>query len=289
MQLNNSKTNLSPLITVVIPTYNRMPFIIEAINSVITQTYTNWELFIIDDGSVDRTAETIKALTDPRIHLITQTHKGNISWLRNTGAEKGSGEWIAFLDSDDIWMPQKLQIQYNTLIKTGKRWCYGRFELMNEAEQTIPNRSGKYIPVSGWITKQLLTCEASINIGSLIVERKLFLESGGFNIEPALICREDYDLVLHLSLLAETVAVDDLLVRIREHKDRTTNMLEDAHERTAFVYEYFLNAVTDNKLKKIALKRSGYHIAEASINNLREGEYLQQATTFSISYETWNV
>jgi hypothetical protein len=80
---------------------------------------------------------------------------------------------------------------------------------------------------------------------------------------------------LHLSLLAETVAVDDLLVRIREHKDRTTNMLEDAHERTAFVYEYFLNAVTDNKLKKIALKRSGYHIAEASINNLREGEYLQ--------------
>ena len=250
-----------------------MPIIIEAVNSVIAQTYTNWELFIVDDGSDDGTEENIKAIADSRIHLISLSHYGNIGLLRNTGAEKGIGNWIAFLDSDDVWMPQKLQMQYNTLTETGLPWCYGRFELMNESGQTIANKSGDYQPFSGWITKQLLTCEASINIDSLIVERKLFLEAGGFNVDPALNCREDYDLVLRLSLLAETIAINDLLTRIREHKCRTTNILEDPHERTAFVYENFLHGVADNDLKKIALKRSGHHLAEASIKNLKQGNF----------------
>ena len=99
------------LVTVVIPTYNRYSFIREAIESVIAQTYSNWELIIVDDGSTDDTATYIKSIPDKRIHLLELQHCGNIAMLRNIGAKSASGQWITFLDSDDMWVPEKLETQ----------------------------------------------------------------------------------------------------------------------------------------------------------------------------------
>src|SRR5437588_8447788 len=103
-----------------------MPLIMEAIGSVMAQTYSNWELMVVDDGSTDDTVTAIRAIIDPRIRVIELHHTGHMGILRNTGVEKGFGEWIAFLDSDDTWLPKKLEIQVSALQTTGNRWCYGK-------------------------------------------------------------------------------------------------------------------------------------------------------------------
>ena len=271
--------NLSanPLITVVIPTYNRVALVQQAIASVIAQTYWNWELIIVDDGSDDGTGEVIAEIKDARIRLLTNPHVGNIALLRNIGVHEGSGEWLAFLDSDDIWIPRKLEIQLFFLLQEEKRWGYGGFELMNDNMQTIPNKAGQFRPMSGWIIKEVLTTEASVTIGTLMLERSLFEEAGGFNEDAKLIYREDYELVLRLALKSEALAVPDLMVRIREHEGRATKGFEDAHDRTAEMYAHFIRSRPDKALVKIARRRMAAELAESVKTSIRRKNYLQAA------------
>lgn len=263
------------LVTVVIPTYNRNQFVREAVQSVIDQSYQHWELIVVDDGSTDDTAEMIRSINDHRITVLNLPHCGNIAQLRNIGAHWGSGKWIAFLDSDDLWMPDKLQIQLNSLNKEKAQWSYAGFELMNEAGSFIPVIHGEYKPLSGKIIKPLITYEATVPIGSLIVSRKLFEGLGGFSTDPKLFCREDYEFSLRLSLHADVVAVADTLVRIREHKDRTTNSFDNGSERSAFVYKHFLKQCTDKSLRKTIRRQYASQMAEASVKNLSKRNYLK--------------
>lgn len=247
----------------------------QTVASVLAQTYTHWELMFVDDGSTDNTAEILYSLKDSRIHILDLPHSGNIASLRNAGAEAGSGEWIAFLDSDDEWVSNKLEIQLHLLLQKKKRWSYGGYELMNEASQTIANRSGIFRPVSGWIIRPLVTTEVAVNIGSLMVERKLFNEVSGFNTEPGLLYREDYELALRLALKAEALAVPDLLLRVREHTHRSTNAFDDGHKRTAFVYKHFLNSRPGNNLVRLARRRMAHHLAEIAVNCMEQGKYFR--------------
>ena len=265
----------NPLVTVVIPTYNRVALVQQAIASVIAQTYWNWELIIVDDGSDDGTPEAIIAINDPRIKMLRKPHIGNIALLRNIGVDEGSGEWLAFLDSDDIWIPRKLEIQLFFLLQEEKRWGYGGFELMNDDMQTIPNKAGQYRPISGWIIKEVLSTEASVTIGTLMLERTLFEEAGGFNQDAKLIYREDYELILRLALKSEALAVPELLVRIREHEGRATNEFEDGHDRTAAVYKHFVRSRPQKSLSKIARRRMAGELAESAKTSIKRKEYLQ--------------
>jgi teichuronic acid biosynthesis glycosyltransferase TuaG len=262
-----------PLVTVVIPTYNRVGFVQQAIASVIAQTYTHWEIIVVDDGSDDETYCTINTVYENQIKVIRVEHTGNIAFLRNTGVKSGSGEWLAFLDSDDLWIPQKLEIQLGNLMSKGRSWGYGGFELMNSELQPIPNKAGIYRPVSGWIAKEVLTTEASVNIGTLMLKRSLFEEAGGFNEDAELLFREDYELVIRLALRAETLAIPDLLVRVREHKGRSTNLFEYGNDRTAAVYKRFLQTNPDKELAKIARRRMAGELAEGAVKRIRAGKY----------------
>jgi len=264
---------IQPLVTIVIPTYNRLQFVQQAIASVIAQTYIHWELIIVDDGSDDGTADAIISMNDSRIKLLQMKHIGNIASLRNTGVKAGSGDWLAFLDSDDIWVKQKLEIQLQTLLREGKRWGYGGFELMNGEMQTISTKAGIYRPVSGWIAKEVLTTEASVNIGTLMLERSLFEVAGGFNEDAELLFREDYDLVIRLAIRAEALAVPDLLVRVREHTGRSTNAFEYGNDRTASVYEHFIRTHPDKVLVKIARRRMAGELAEAAVKRIMQKKY----------------
>lgn len=257
-----------------IPTYNRLLLVQQAIASVVAQTYTNWELIVADDGSDDGTTEAIRSLNNSLISVLHLQHSGNIAITRNAGARAGSGPWIAFLDSDDVWVPRRLEIQIQKLLREGKNWGYGGFELMNKEMRTIPNKAGIFRPLSGWIAKEVLTTEASVAIGTLLLERALFDEVGGFNADPELLYREDYELVLRLSLKAETLAIPDILVRIREHEGRSTNAFEYAHERTASVYEHFIRSRPERALVKIARRRMAGELAESAVKNIKQKKYL---------------
>ena len=101
-----------PLVSVITPCYNEEKFIGDAIESVINQTYQNWELIIVDDGSVDRSKDVVrKYTTDRRIKLVEHECNKGIAKTKNTGLAVAQGEYIAFLDADDIWLPSKLELQ----------------------------------------------------------------------------------------------------------------------------------------------------------------------------------
>jgi glycosyltransferase involved in cell wall biosynthesis len=261
----------SELITVVIPTYNRLSLLKEAVNSVIAQTFSDWELIVADDGSQDETISYINSLEDKRIKLLSLIHCGNIAAVRNAGANAGSGKWIAFLDSDDVWVRNRLEIQLNILKQNKKRWSYGGFEFINEKGETIQRKSDEYRPVSGWIIKPLLANDVAVDLGALILERKLFSEIGGFDADPRLFCREDYEITLRLALKAEVVAVPNVLYKIREHSARTTKTLENGYELSAYVYEHFISTCNDKELKRIAQHELAHELAEASVKNFNHG------------------
>ena len=102
-------------VSIILPTYNRASYILEAIDSVRNQTYTNWELIVVDDGSKDNTAELVTQVPDERVKLYKTAARLGITGTRNEGLRKVNGDYIAFIDSDDLWAPVKLEKQVAAL------------------------------------------------------------------------------------------------------------------------------------------------------------------------------
>ena len=99
-----------PLFSIVIPTYNHAHFLRKCLDSVISQTFTNWEAIVVNNFSEDNTIEVVESYRDPRIRLFNNANNGIIAVSRNKGITEAQGEWICFLDSDDAWYPDKLMI-----------------------------------------------------------------------------------------------------------------------------------------------------------------------------------
>ena len=134
-----SKSISNPGISVIIPTYNRAHLISRSAKSVLAQTYPDFELIIVDDGSGDNTEEIIEALADPRIRYLRHESNRGVSAARNTGIRAARGDYIAFQDSDDEWLPQKLEKQLG-LFEQDNRGDLGlvlcEHLSVNEAKQT---------------------------------------------------------------------------------------------------------------------------------------------------------
>lgn len=105
----------TPLISVIIPTFNRADIILNTLSSVLNQTYRNIEVFVVDDASTDNTAEIMATVNDPRVHFVSLANNTGGTRPRNEGIERSTGEFIALLDSDDEWLPNKLERQYDFL------------------------------------------------------------------------------------------------------------------------------------------------------------------------------
>lgn len=186
-----------PLVSVVVPTFNRAASIDRALNSVITQTYDNWELIVVDDGSQDQTPSILSKYSEnPRITLLRQENRGQ-SAARNVGVSYAKGKYLAFLDSDDEWLPTKLSQQ---ILIAEQNDDYGVFYC---DEIWVDNNSGLELPQpditrhSGKIAKDLITSNF-VSFTSSLVRKDLFDDCGGF--DESMRGGEDYDLWLRLSL-----------------------------------------------------------------------------------------
>lgn len=120
------------LVSIITPTYNCAQFIAETIECVLAQSYPNWELIIVDDCSSDNTREVVARFNDARIHYHCLGHNSGAAVARNTALKMARGRWIAFLDSDDLWLPDKLEKQIGFMIKNGYHFSYTQYEEIDE-------------------------------------------------------------------------------------------------------------------------------------------------------------
>ena len=124
---------MGDLVSIIMPSYNTAKFISETIKSVLAQTYTNWELIIVDDCSTDNTDEVIKPyLSDPRIYYIKNEANSGAAVSRNRALREARGKWIAFLDSDDLWLPEKLEKQILFMKKNDYHFSYTNYIEIDE-------------------------------------------------------------------------------------------------------------------------------------------------------------
>ncbi|THJ64969.1 glycosyltransferase [Arthrobacter echini] len=178
----------TPVISIVMPAWNRAPVIEEAINSVRRQTLEAWELIVVDDGSTDGTQDVVRALAEeePRIHLVEADHQG-VCAARNRGIDEARGELLAFLDTDNVWRPTFLHNMYAGLLHSGGRAAYSAARMLNEREEY----TGQVI------TAEKLLVRNYVDLNVLVAETSLVRELGGF--DPFLHRWVDYDLVLRIT------------------------------------------------------------------------------------------
>lgn len=177
-------------ISVIIPVYNRQNLIKRAVDSVLRQTEKPWEIIVINDGSTDDTIEILEEYEE-LIHLITQNHSG-VSAARNRGIKAALGDWIALLDSDDEWLPVKLQNAARFHHRFPEFKIFQSEELWVRNGRRVNPRK-KHQKLSGWIFRQSLPL-CIVSPSAVLIEKELFREVGYFD-ESFPVC-EDYDLWL---------------------------------------------------------------------------------------------
>lgn len=125
------------LVSIIMPSWNTATYIAESIQSVLNQTYKHWELIIVDDCSSDNTAEVVSRFQDERIKFLVNEHNLGAALTRNRAMREARGEWIAFLDSDDLWHPQKLEKQLQFMQDNGYVFSYHEYEKIDEDSRPL--------------------------------------------------------------------------------------------------------------------------------------------------------
>ena len=191
----------SPLISVVIPTYNHAEFLKVAISSVLEQAYQNFEIVIVDNHSNDHTNEVLDSFNDERIHLHKINNNGIIAASRNLGVYHSKGDWIAYLDSDDYWYPTRLQCLIDSMRDDLK------YDVISTDEYKTNNLTGKktkliYGPLKGQKYRSLLLYGNRLSPSASLVRKGFLLENKvRFNESSDFVSVEDYDYWLQLALL----------------------------------------------------------------------------------------
>lgn len=196
----------APAVSVIIPTHNRFPMLREAIDSVLAQTDPDYELIVVDDGSTDGTS-SVPELYGGRLRYFYQEQRGAAA-ARNRGAAEAHGDWISFLDSDDLWLPGKLEVQKAAMeAAPGVPVSYTEEIWYRKGVRVNPgNRHAKY---SGRIFERCLPL-CIISPSSVMMQKSLFHRAGGF-CEEFPVC-EDYDLWLRISRIEPVLLIREPLI-----------------------------------------------------------------------------
>ncbi|MCK5889574.1 MAG: glycosyltransferase family 2 protein [Methylococcales bacterium] len=203
------------LVSIIVPTFNRCHFLRRALHSITRQTYVDIEVIVIDDGSTDKTGEMI-AEEFSNIIYIFQSNAG-VSSARNKALEYAKGEWIAFLDSDDEWLPNKLDNQIN-LLKSNPDYkiCHTEEQWVRNGVKV--NQMKKHKKVGGWIFSECLPL-CAMSPSSIMIHHSVFTDVGVF--DPELPACEDYDLWLRITSKYPVLLIDEpQIIKYGGHEDQ---------------------------------------------------------------------
>lgn len=264
-----------PTVSVVIPTFNRGALLLEAVQSVIAQTWTDWELIVVDDGSTDCSLDTVEALRDSRLRLVRLRHSGSPARARNAGAAVARGEWIAFLDSDDRWRPEKLSGQLAALgADPLAEWSCTDHGFIDDNGSLTPQRAGtRYRATSGWVLGKLLRREATVALLTVLVRRTTLDRIGGF--DERFPFRDDLDVILRLAASAPLRGLAELLADVRVHPTRSTSSqsVVEMLETNARVYEHVAVSIADPVLQRLCRRLAASNRVDRARRLVRNGRY----------------
>lgn len=190
--------NNIPLISVITPIFNGKKYILETIQSILNQTYKNWEMIIVDNKSTDNTIEIVKSIEDERIKIIQLEHNsGGPARPRNIGIENAKGEYIAFLDADDILAPNKLEVQLNFMLRNNLNFCSTSAKYICEKSTSIKkvNKLKNIIRKFRTYNLENLIKYKFIYTSSVLIKKEILIK---FNEEKDCVSVEDYYLWLQL-------------------------------------------------------------------------------------------
>lgn len=265
------------MISVVIPTYNRAHVIKRSIESVLNQSYTDFELLIVDDGSVDNTEEVVKRIKDKRIRYIKKENGGAGS-ARNFGVKCAKGEYVVFQDSDDVWRKNKLEVQYNDMVSSGADVVFCRFDRHNYSLQSEKLSVLPRIP-GGFVSFEQLVKESVVSTQTVFSKRSVLIN---IPFDDSLRKLEDYEWAIRAGEKYKFFLTDEVLVDVYLQNDSITHngsdlayieMIYDRNKemlkRHPTALAYMLNYVGDSYEQKGMRGTSQYYRAFKQTKDLK--------------------
>lgn len=243
-------------ISVVIPTYNREATIGNSIQSILNQTWRNFEIIIVDDGSTDDTYQVVEAFADDRIRYVYMDQNGGASRARNAGIRLAKSEFIAFLDSDDEWLPTKLEKQMQVMLQApetvGLVYCRMRGTRKDGTTLICPEPWKPAEELQGNIFFTLLE-ENMIGTPTMLVRKQCLEQTGGF--DEGLKCLEDWELILRIAEKRDIGFVDEILVEVHFSDGGVSkNIKGDVETRCYMIAKYWELMAQRNILNKMVEK-----------------------------------
>jgi glycosyltransferase involved in cell wall biosynthesis len=266
----------SPVVSVVIPTYNQAGLLDAALQSVIAQTFADWEAIVVDNYSEDATRETVEALHDPRIRYVQFRNQGIIAASRNQGISLARGEYIAFLDSDDLWYPEKLSSCLALLSQGTDALSHGMQVRTNGilTRTIVPSFPEKKLHETLLFRGNVGIITSAVMVRSAVLERY-----GVFSEDPQIVTAEDYDLWLRLAgASVKWGFLPALLGEYTVHgKNASRNVGRQQCAEEQVVMAHFGNLTAPSLVQRINLKKRRMMIAFRAGKRVLDAGSLKQS------------
>ena len=264
-----------PLVSIVMPTWDRLRFLPATVRSIFAQTLGGWELVVADDGSGRPVLDYLATLeVDERVRVLRRGHVGNAGAVRNAAIAEARAPLLAFIDSDDVWEPTKLELQLAEMrAQPACGWCYTGFVNVDADEVPLASERGRsWTPHAGDVFAEVVRGSVSIRTPCVMAKTELVRDVGGF--DEAIDCAEDYDLWMRLALRSPLCVVDKALVKVRRYaRVYPDRAIGEAHE------------ALDYSLRKLAPGLEGPH--RSLVKEARSRNALAKAATISAHSGRW--
>ena len=269
----------SPMVSVIIPTFNQAELLQKALQSVSNQTFQDWEAIVIDNHSQDTTKEIVESMNDSRISYEVFSNQGIIAASRNLGINLAKGNYIAFLDSDDLWYPSKLSTCLEYLRKGANAVCHGAWIRKDGVLDK------KFIPVQpshNLYETLLFKGNFTIWTSTVMINKQCLKQFGVFSEHPAMVMAEDYDLWLRMAKNnVRWIIIPEILGEYTVHgKNASKNIKTHMMAEDVVVMNQFRQRESHSFYNRLIIRKTRMMIA------LRAGRRVQQTGQFmeSIPY-----
>lgn len=263
---------MKKLVSIILPSYNSEKYIKYSIESIINQTYNNWELVIVDNNSEDNTLKIINEYIDSRIHCLNIINDGCIAKSRNLGITKSHGDYIAFLDSDDVWCNNKLELCMELLEKNNLNFVAHNLNLIGNKTGLIRSGPLKYASIN-----HLLYKKNCFTPSAVLLAKKIITDVDLFDEREELITAEDYHLWLKLIFRGVKIGILDISLgsyrvhdsnqsgKVRQHMNANIQILNEFHARSNI---NFSNQILKNmRMSKIHYGACRAYYSKGHINS----------------------